>query len=444
MSFDPILLRQQFSILSLNANGHDLVYLDNAATTQKPNCVLAAIMDYYQTSNANVHRGTHFLSDKATNCFEQARISLAHFIKAPTESHIIWSKGATEAINIVAYGIEGQLEAGDEILISSLEHHANLVPWQQLAKRTGAILRILPFDLCLGSSLNTASTLPLTSPLTNDDPWENSLKKEYSEYFTSKTKLFACTQVSNAIGTELPIQKLIQLAQSVGALTLIDGAQAVAHYLVNVSELDCDFYVFSGHKMYGPTGIGVLYGKTQALEQLTPYQTGGEMVQQVSYQETVFNQLPYRLEAGTPHIEGAIGLAAACDFLQSHDRQALLAWEKHLAKRVYQALSNRKPKKEPSRELNKELLKKNIQIYSPEDSTMVSFTVAGISPTDLNGFLDSKGIAVRSGQHCAHPLMTELGISGTIRASFACYNTEQEVDYFIKTLFEAIELLEEE
>lgn len=414
MSFNSLTLRQQFPILSHTANEHPLVYLDNAATTQKPEAVLQAIMAYYQTSNANVHRGSHYLSDKATEAFEQARQQVAHFIQAPQDSHIIWTKGATEAINIVAYGIEGQLQLGDEILISSLEHHANLVPWQQLAQRTGAKLRVLP----LPSHKEQYAQL-------DNKQWEQAC----SEYFSSKTKLFACTHIANAIGVKLPIESLIKLAKSVDAITLIDGAQAVAHLPINVSELDCDFYVFSGHKMYAPTGIGVLYGKTYALEQLAPWQTGGEMVQQVSYQQTSFNKLPYRLEAGTPHIEGAIGLAAACAFLQAQDRQAMLAWEEHLASKVYQALEKHK----------------SIQLYSPKAGcTMVSFLVDNISPMDLNGFLDSKGIAVRSGQHCAHPLMAELGVSGTIRASFACYNTEQEAEHFIDSLFEAIEILADE
>lgn len=404
MSFNPALLRQQFPLLSEIANGYPLVYLDNAATTQKPDSVLNALIHYYRTSNANVHRGSHFLSNKATDQFEQARKTVAQFIQAPNNSHIIWSKGTTEAINLVAYGIENQLQTDDEILISNLEHHANLVPWQQLANRTGARLVVLPFQ--------------------HNKGWQ----EEFTHYFSNKTKLVACTQISNALGITLPIKKIINLAKSVGALTLIDGAQAVAHLPVNVSELDCDFYVFSGHKMYGPTGIGALYGKTTALELLEPYQTGGEMVQSVRYETTLFNELPYRLEAGTPNIEGAIGLAAACDFLTSQDRQALLDWEYYLCQRAYQALDKRQ----------------DIQIYSPAHSTLLSFTVKTVNTIDLNDFLDSKGIAVRSGQHCAHPLMDELGIAGTVRASFACYNTEAEVDSFLAALFEAIDLLSED
>lgn len=403
VQFDPISLRQQFPILSQLANDHPLVYLDNAATTQKPESVLKAIINYYQTSNANVHRGSHFLSDKATNLFEQARQTVAEFIKAPTQSHVIWCKGATEAINQVAYGLEAELKPDDEILISSLEHHANLVPWQQLAQRTGAVLRSIPF--------------------TSDAKWE----AEYASYFNEKTKIFACAQISNAIGVQLPLKELMQEAKRVKALTLIDGAQAVAHYPVNMAELDCDYYVFSGHKMYAPTGIGVLYGKAAALERLQPLQTGGEMVLKVSLLETEFNQLPYRLEAGTPNIEGVIGLASACDFLMSQDRDAILKWEIDLANRVRRILIN----------------EANIKVFSPENSSLVSFVVNNISVIDLNAFLDSKGIGIRAGSHCAHPLMAQLGVSGTLRASFACYNNERDADHFVATLLDAIDLLED-
>jgi cysteine desulfurase/selenocysteine lyase len=311
MAFDPSSLRHLFPILSLQAYDHPLTYLDNAATTQKPLPVLDAIQDYYRNTNANVHRGAHFLSDRATNRFEQARDTVARFINAPEQSHIIWTKGATEAINMVAFGLEHLLEEGDEILITSLEHHANLVPWQQLAFRTGARLRVLP--------------------LTSKGEWES----EFSHYFTDRTRIFAATQISNAIGTSTPLQTMLDNAKQQGAFTLVDGAQAVAHYPIDIQALDCDFYVFSGHKMYGPTGIGVLYGKSHALDVLLPCQTGGEMVRHVSYQATEFNVLPYRLEAGTPNIEGAIGLAAACDFLNIQDRPALLAWEQSLAAHVY-------------------------------------------------------------------------------------------------------------
>lgn len=402
MAFDSYTLRNQFPILQQTAYGYPLAYLDNAATTQKPLFVLDAIQDYYRSFNANVHRGAHFLSDRATNHFEQARERLAHFINAPKNSHVIWSKGATEAINMVAYGLEHLLQKDDEILITSLEHHANLVPWQQLAFRTGARLRVLP--------------------LTSNGEWEN----EYQKYFTDRTRIFAATQVSNAIGVSTPLKTMIAEAQKYHAFTLVDGAQAVAHYPVDVQDIDCDFYVFSGHKMYGPTGIGVLYGKSQALEVLIPYQTGGEMVRHVAYQATEFNLLPYRLEAGTPHIEGAIGLAAACEFLTQQDRPALLAWEQKLANHVYTRL----------------IKEGGIELYSPEkNTTLVSLSVPNIHTIDLNAYLDSKGVAVRAGSHCAHPLMAQLGVSGTLRASFACYNTFEEADQFCDVLLEAIEIL---
>ncbi|QRV25638.1 aminotransferase class V-fold PLP-dependent enzyme [Marinomonas foliarum] len=405
MAFDPSSLRHLFPILAQSAYDHPLTYLDNAATTQKPLPVLDAIQDYYRNFNANVHRGAHFLSDRATNRFEQAREIVASFINAPEQSHVIWTKGATEAINTVAFGLEHILESGDEILITSLEHHANLVPWQQLAFRTGARLRILP--------------------LTSNGEWE----PEFSHYFTDRTRIFAATQISNAIGASTPLQTMLDHAKQQGAFTLVDGAQAVAHYPVDVQTLDCDFYVFSGHKMYGPTGIGVLYGKSHALEVLMPYQTGGEMVRHVSYQATEFNVLPYRLEAGTPHIEGVIGLAAACDFLNAQDRLALLAWEQSLAAHAYARLH-----KEGS-----------IEIYSPEkNTTLVSLSVPNIHILDLNAYLDSQGVAVRAGSHCAHPLMAQLGVAGTLRASFACYNTMEEANRFCDVLLDAIDLLNDE
>lgn len=405
MAFDPHLLRRDFPILAQLAHDHPLVYLDNAATTQKPLMVLDAIQNYYRSFNANVHRGAHYLSDKATNRFEQARDTVAHFINAPEQSHVIWSKGTTEAINMVAYGLEHLLAKDDEILITSLEHHANLVPWQQLAFRTGARLRILP--------------------LTSEGEWES----EYAHYFTDRTRIFATTQVSNAIGVSTPLQTMLDHAKQQGAFTLVDGAQAVAHYPIDVQALDCDFYVFSGHKMYGPTGIGVLYGKIHALEVLMPYQTGGEMVRHVSYQATEFNVLPYRLEAGTPHIEGVIGLAAACDFVNTQDRLALLAWEQSLATHVYTRLHK----------------EGGIDIYSPEkNTTLVSLSVPNIHILDLNAYLDSQGVAVRAGSHCAHPLMAQLGVAGTLRASFACYNTMEEANHFCDVLLDAIDLLNDE
>ena len=405
MAFDPSSLRHLFPILAQTAYGHPLTYLDNAATTQKPLPVLDALQDYYRSFNANVHRGAHFLSDKATNRFEQARETVASFINAPEQSHVIWTKGATEAINTVALGLEHLLEKGDEILITSLEHHANLVPWQQLAFRTGARLRVLP--------------------LTSNGEWE----PEFRHYFTDRTRIFAATQISNAIGTSTPLQTMLDHAKQQGAFTLVDGAQAVAHYPIDVQTLGCDFYVFSGHKMYGPTGIGVLYGKSHALEVLMPYQTGGEMVRHVSYQATKFNVLPYRLEAGTPNIEGVIGLAAACDFLSAQDRLALLAWEQSLASHVYSRLHK----------------EGGIEIYSPEKgTTLVSLSVPNIHTLDLNAYLDSQGVAVRAGSHCAHPLMAQLGVAGTLRASFACYNTMEEANRFCDVLLEAIDLLSDE
>ena len=402
MIFDANKIRDEFPILTMAAHGHPLVYLDNAATTQKPQAVLDALIAYYTTSNANVHRGAHYLSDRATAQFEQARDRVAQFINAPQADHVIWTQGTTESINMVAYGLEWCLKPDDEILITSLEHHANLVPWQQLAFRTGARLRILP--------------------LISKGEWES----EYERYFNANTRIFACTQVSNAIGVKTPIADMLAAAKAVNAFTVVDGAQAIAHYPVDVQALDCDFYAFSGHKMYGPTGIGVLYGKPHALEVLTPLQTGGEMVSHVTYNSTEFNILPYRLEAGTPNIEGVIGMAAACDFLAAQNRQEMLEWEQKLARYVYDELK----------------FNTSIELYSPAtDTTVVSLSVPGIHTMDLNGYLDSQGIAVRAGSHCAHPLMAQLGVSSTLRASFACYNTLSEARRFCDVLLEAIEIL---
>ncbi|WP_425642313.1 aminotransferase class V-fold PLP-dependent enzyme [Marinomonas gallaica] len=402
MSFDANTIRDEFPILSMEANEHPLVYLDNAATTQKPQVVLDALITYYTTSNANVHRGAHYLSDRATAQFEHARDRVAQFLNAPENSYVIWTKGTTEAINQVAHGLEWCITPDDEILITSLEHHANLVPWQQLAFRTGARLRVLP--------------------LTSKGEWE----PEYAHYFNEHTRIFACTQISNAIGVKTPLKDMLAAAKAVGAFTLVDGAQAVAHYEVDVTELDCDFYAFSGHKMYGPTGIGALYGKAHALDVLTPLQTGGEMVSHVTYNSTEFNTLPYRLEAGTPNIEGVIGLSAACNFLACQDREDMLIWEQKLARYVYDELK----------------FNNDIEIYSPAtDTTVVSLSVPGIHTLDLNGYLDSQGIAVRAGSHCAHPLMAQLGVSSTLRASFACYNTLSEARRFCDVLLEAIEIL---
>ena len=402
MIFDANKLRDEFPILAMQAHGHPLVYLDNAATTQKPQAVLDALISYYTTSNANVHRGAHYLSDRATTQFEQARDRVASFINAAQADHVVWTQGTTESINMVAYGLEWCLKPDDEILITSLEHHANLVPWQQLAFRTGARLRVLP--------------------LTSKGEWET----EYERYFNEHTRIVACTQVSNALGVQAPVKQILAAAKAVKAFTLVDGAQAVAHYPIDVQALDCDFYAFSGHKMYGPTGIGVLYGKPSALEVLTPLQTGGEMVRHVTYNSTEFNVLPYRLEAGTPNMEGAIGLAAACDFLTAQNRQDMLAWEQKLARYVYDELK----------------FNTAIELYSPADNTtVVSLSVPGIHTMDLNGYLDSQGIAVRAGSHCAHPLMAQLGVSSTLRASFACYNTLSEARRFCDILLEAIEIL---
>lgn len=390
MALDIPTLRLDFPLLGQTVNGHPLVYLDNAATTQKPQVVLDALTHYYQSQNANVHRAAHALSGQATQAFEAARSKVAHFINAPCAKQIIWTRGTTEAINLVAYsfGLQ-QLKAGDEILLSTLEHHANIVPWQQVAAATGAIIKVMP--LTPAAELDMAAAARLFSP---------------------RTKLLAVSHVSNALGVINPIAELITLAKAVGATTLIDGAQAIGHFPVDVQALDCDFYVFSGHKMFGPTGTGVLYGKREILEAMPPWQTGGEMIKQVSFEHTSFGELPFKFEAGTPNIAGAIGLGAAIDYLSGLDRQALVQHEHDLMQQLLTGLG----------------AMPDVRIIGRPAAGAVSFVLDEVHPHDLATLLDMQGIAVRTGHHCAMPLMQALHLPhGTIRASLACYNTADDI-----------------
>ncbi|MGB6187512.1 MAG: SufS family cysteine desulfurase [Aeromonas molluscorum] len=391
-------LRDQFPALAQQVNGHPLVYLDNAATTHKPHAVLAATDGFYRADNANVHRAAHALSGRATLAFEAARETLARFINAPHQREIIWTRGATEAINLVAqsWGMS-ELKAGDEIILSTLEHHANIVPWQLIAQRTGAIIKVIPLDE--RGDLDMAAYRALLNP---------------------RTRLVSVAHVSNALGTVNPVAELVAAAKTVGALTLIDGAQAVAHLPVDVQAIDCDFYVFSGHKLYGPTGIGVLWGKTELLTRMPPWQAGGEMIDRVSFAGTSFNALPFKFEAGTPHIAGAIGLAAAVDFLLAQDRGAIANAEAALMARLVRGL-----KQIPGLRLIGEPMQR---------SGAVSFLLEDIHPQDAATLLDMQGIALRVGHHCAMPLMESLGISGTMRASLACYNNQDDVDALLTAL----------
>ncbi|MFM4717230.1 aminotransferase class V-fold PLP-dependent enzyme [Aeromonas veronii] len=391
-------LRSQFPALAQEVNGHPLVYLDNAATTQKPQAVLDAIAHYYRADNANVHRAAHALSGRATRAFETARETVARFINAPHSHEVIWTRGTTEAINLVAqsWGMS-ELKAGDEIILSTLEHHANIVPWQLVAQRTGAVIRVIPLDE--RGDLDLAAYHAMLGP---------------------RTRLVSVAHVSNALGTVNPVTRIVESAKAVSAVTLIDGAQAVAHLEVDVQAIGCDFYAFSGHKLYGPTGIGVLWGRTELLERMPPWQTGGEMIDRVSFSGTTFNTLPFKFEAGTPHVAGAIGLATAIDFVMGQDREWLAQYEQALTDylvTILQQVPGLRLVGEPGQRVG-----------------AVSFLLDDIHPQDAATLLDMQGIALRVGHHCAMPLMESLGIGGTMRASLACYNNRDDVDALLAAL----------
>ncbi|MDO2949130.1 aminotransferase class V-fold PLP-dependent enzyme [Aeromonas simiae] len=395
-------LRRQFPALHQEVNGHPLVYLDNAATTQKPLAVLEAMSAFYRSDNANVHRASHVLSTRATAAFEAARETVARFINARDSREVIWTRGTTEAINLVAQSWGQSLQAGDEILVSTLEHHANIVPWQLAAERKGA--RVVPIPLDAHGDIDLDAYRALLGP---------------------RTRLVAVGHVSNALGTVNPVATITSLAKAAGALVLIDGAQAVAHLPVDVQRLGCDFYAFSGHKMYAPTGIGALWGRRELLEKMPPWQGGGEMIERVSFAGTTFNRLPFKFEAGTPHIAGAVSMAAAIDFLQGLDRPALLAHEQALTTYLADQL-----RATPGVRL----------VGAPQQRLgAVSFLLDEIHPQDAGTLLDMQGVAVRVGHHCAMPLMESLHIGGTIRASLACYSTHTDID----TLIGAIQKLKE-
>ena len=392
-------IRADFPILHQEVNGKPLVYLDNGATTQKPKVVIDAIADYYRTTNSNVHRGAHTLSDQATQMFEDARITLQGFLNAAKSEEIIWTRGTTESINLVAQTwVRSNVTEGDEIIISGMEHHSNIVPWQMVCEQTGAILKVIP--VLDDGSLDYDGYLKLLS---------------------AKTKFVSVVHVSNALGTLNPVEDIIREAQKVGAKTLIDGAQAVAHWDIDVQALDCDFYAFSGHKLFGPTGLGVLYGKEALLNAMPPYQGGGEMILHVSFDKTTYNVLPYKFEAGTPNIAGAIGMAAAVKYLQGLDRTVLAKHEDALLARANELAAKTD----------------GIRLIGTSDkkASVFSFLIEGAHPHDVGTLLDQQGIAVRTGHHCAMPVMEQFEIPGTVRASFTFYNTLEEVD----ALFKAIE-----
>lgn len=399
LPFDAERVRADFPILHQEVNGHPLVYLDNAATTQKPRAVIQALVDYYEQDNSNVHRGAHALADRATQKFEAARVKVADFINAPEARQVIWTRGTTESINLVAasWG-RANLQAGDRVLVSAMEHHSNIVPWQLVVAEKGA----------------SVEPIPVTSDGTLDLAALEAMLDE-------RVKLVACGHVSNALGTVNPVADVVRLAHAVGALVLIDGAQAVSHWPVDVQALDCDFYTFSAHKLFGPTGLGVLYGKRELLEAMPPYQGGGEMIETVSFAGTTFNQLPYKFEAGTPDIAGVIAFGAAIDYLNQLDRagaaaheQALLAYAEERARAT-----------------------SGIRLVgtSAHKTSVMSFLLEGAHPNDVGMLLDQQGVAVRTGNHCAQPIMEQFGIPGTVRASLAFYNTRADID----RLFEALE-----
>jgi cysteine desulfurase/selenocysteine lyase len=398
-------VRTDFPILGQQVHGRSLVYLDNAATTQKPSQVIKAIDHYYRWDNANIHRAVHQLSERATREYEAARDKVQHFINAAHREEIIFVRGTTEAINLVAQSFgRSRLQAGDEVLISYMEHHSNIVPWQILCEQMGAVLKVVP--------INDAGEL---------------LLDEYEKLLSPRTCLVAITHVSNALGTINPVQRIVELAHAHGVPVLLDGAQAVPHMPVDVQEIGCDFYAFSSHKMVGPTGIGVLYGKREWLEAMPPYQGGGDMILSVSFNKTIYNDLPYKFEAGTPHIAGAIGLSAAIDYLEEVGMKNIALYEQELSAYAVQVLA--------------EIPGVRFIGTAQEKVGVLSFVLDEIHPHDIGTILDREGIAIRTGHHCAQPVMDYFGIPATARASFALYNTKAEVDALATGIKHAGELL---
>jgi cysteine desulfurase/selenocysteine lyase len=389
-------IRKDFPILEMRVHGKPLVYLDNAATTQKPKAVIEAIQKYYYFENSNVHRGVHYLSELATQKYEAARVKVQKFINAGSEREIVFVRGTTEAINLVAASFgKKNIKAGDEILITGMEHHSNIVPWQILCEEKGAKLLVAPFDSNGDIDLD-----------------------EYSRKLTGRVKIAAINHVSNVLGTVNPVKRMIEMAHRQGIPVLLDGAQAVPHLRIDVMDLDADFYAFSSHKIFGPTGMGVLYAKASFLESMPPYQGGGDMIKSVTFEKTIYNDIPFKFEAGTPHIAGAIGLAAAIDYLDSLNWRSVQNYEQSLIRSFTDKLS----------------VVDGLRIIgtAKEKSGIVSFVMEGVHPHDIGTVLDEEGIAIRTGHHCAQPVMERFGIPATARASFAFYNTLEEVDALVR------------
>ena len=394
--YDITKVRDSFPILSRTVYGKPLVYLDNGATTQKPLCVLDAMQEEYLNVNANVHRGVHWMSQQATDLHEAARETVRKFINARSTTEVVFTRGTTESLNLVASSfVEGCMKEGDEVIVSTMEHHSNIVPWQLQEQRKGIVLKVIPMT----------------------DEGEL-LLEEYEKLFTERTKLVSVTQVSNVLGTINPVKEMIRIAHEHGVPVVVDGAQSVPHFAVDVQDLDCDFLAFSGHKVYGPTGVGVLYGKEEWLDRLPPYQGGGEMIERVSFEKTTFERPPLKFEAGTPDYIATHGLATALDYVTSLGMDNILAHEQDLTRYALQQL----------REIE------GMHIYGHRNDSgdaVISFNVGDIHHMDLGTLLDQLGIAVRTGHHCAQPLMDRLGILGTVRASFGLYNTREEVDALV-------------
>ena len=403
--FDIHKVRSLFPILKQEVNGNPLVYLDNGASSQKPQQVIDVIENYYLSQNANVHRGVHHLSQIATSAYEAARSEAQKFINAEHEHEVLFTKGTTDGINLVAFSLGvGLVQAGDEILISTMEHHSNIVPWQMLCERTGAILKVIPID--------ESGDL---------------IMEEFHKLLTEKTKLVALAHVSNSLGTINPVEEIIKSAHEYGAWVLLDGAQAVPHMKVDVQALDVDFYTFSGHKVFGPTGIGILYGKEEILNQMHPYQGGGDMIEKVTFEKTTYNTLPHKFEAGTPHIVGGIGLGEALKFFSQLDADAVAGHESDLLQYATESL------------LGTEGLR--IIGTAKNKASVISFLIEGSHPFDVGTLLDQQGVAVRTGHHCTQPLMDFYGIPGTVRASFAVYNNREDVDRLVNATQKAAKML---
>jgi cysteine desulfurase/selenocysteine lyase len=403
-TFDVEKIREDFPILKSSVRGKPLVYFDNAATTQKPSVVIERIKKYYEQENSNVHRGVHYLSELATREYEEARETVRNFINAESTEEIIFTRGTTEAINLVANSFgKTFINEGDEIVVSEMEHHSNIVPWQILCEERGAKLRVIPFD----------------------DNGELILD-EFEKVLNEKTKLISIVHISNSLGTINPIKQIIEMAHSLAIPILIDGAQSIMHSKIDVQELGCDFFVFSGHKIYGPTGIGVLYGKKDYLEQMVPYQGGGDMIKSVRFEKTIYNDLPYKFEAGTPNIAGAIGLKAAIDYLQKIGIEQIASYENELLSYATEKLST--------------IPQLHIIGNAKEKGPIISFVLENIHPHDIGTILDFEGIAVRTGHHCTQPVMEHFKIPATTRASFSFYNKKEEIDILFNGILKVIKV----